>query len=136
MSDSAAAATARPHHEIDECRYCGKTLAEHFDDDRFTGGDFPPPPPPPGMACGQRKSAFVARVVQETAPPAPLPALEPYPILRFFECDHLPQNLRDVAGPFAQLARVLAGGLPPGPEVAAGLRKLLEAKDCFVRAAL
>lgn len=26
--------------------------------------------------------------------------------------------------------------VPPGPEVSAGLRKLLEAKDCFVRAAL
>jgi hypothetical protein len=26
--------------------------------------------------------------------------------------------------------------LPDGPELSAGLRKLLEAKDCFVRAAL
>lgn len=26
--------------------------------------------------------------------------------------------------------------LPDGPELTAGLRKLLEAKDCFVRAAL
>jgi hypothetical protein len=26
--------------------------------------------------------------------------------------------------------------LPPGPELTAGLRKLLEAKDCFVRAKL
>ncbi len=27
-------------------------------------------------------------------------------------------------------------GLPDGPELTAGLRKLVEAKDCFVRAAL
>jgi hypothetical protein len=26
--------------------------------------------------------------------------------------------------------------LPDGPELSAGLRKLLEAKDCFVRAAI
>jgi hypothetical protein len=30
----------------------------------------------------------------------------------------------------------MAESLPDGPELAAGLRKLLEAKDCFVRASL
>jgi hypothetical protein len=35
----------------------------------------------------------------------------------------------------AELADSLAGKLD-GPELTAGLRKLLEAKDCFVRAAL
>jgi hypothetical protein len=34
----------------------------------------------------------------------------------------------------AELAEDLLDDLPDGPELTAGLRKLLEAKDCFVRA--
>jgi hypothetical protein len=34
------------------------------------------------------------------------------------------------------LAEAMIVELPDGPELTAGLRKLLEAKDCFVRAAL
>ena len=59
-----------------------------------------------------------------------------YPILRFFEFGHLPTHLANVSQPFADLAHDLARTLPPGPEVSTALRKLLEAKDCFVRAAL
>lgn len=58
------------------------------------------------------------------------------PILRYFEYDHLPAHLQEVSAPFGELANELAGSLFPSPEVSAGLRKLLEAKDCFVRAAL
>jgi hypothetical protein len=36
----------------------------------------------------------------------------------------------------SDLAEKLAGYLPEVPEATAGLRKLLEAKDCFVRAGL
>jgi hypothetical protein len=36
----------------------------------------------------------------------------------------------------ATLAEDMIQVLPDGPELTAGLRKLLEAKDCFVRAAL
>lgn len=56
-------------------------------------------------------------------------------ILRFFEYDHLPQKLQDISRPFCDLAHDMATKLE-GPEVTAGLRKLLEAKDCAVRAAL
>ena len=59
-----------------------------------------------------------------------------YPILKYFKYDHLPEKLRNMSKPFCDLAFEYAEGLPPGPEVSAGLRKLLEAKDCFVRAAL
>lgn len=38
--------------------------------------------------------------------------------------------------PCGDLAQELVAVLPDGPELSAGLRKLLEAKDCFVRAAL
>ncbi len=61
-------------------------------------------------------------------------------ILRFFEYGHLPERLAAVSKHFHFLAHYLAdaeGGLGlEGPEVTAALRKLLEAKDCAVRAAL
>jgi hypothetical protein len=59
-----------------------------------------------------------------------------YPILDYFRYEHLPAHLQQVSRPFAEIARTMAAELPEGPEVSAGLRKLLEAKDCLVRAAL
>lgn len=59
-----------------------------------------------------------------------------YPILRYFEHAHLPPHLSKISAPFESLAQAMARELPPGPEVSAGLRHLLEAKDCAVRAAL
>ena len=56
-------------------------------------------------------------------------------ILKFFAFDHLPPKLREISEPFAALASAMAEKLD-GPELTAGLRKVLEAKDCFVRAAL
>lgn len=58
-------------------------------------------------------------------------------ILRFFAYDHLPEGpLRDTSRSVASAAYWLASYLPEGPELTTGLRKLLEAKDCFVRCAL
>jgi hypothetical protein len=57
-------------------------------------------------------------------------------LLRYFEYAHLPAHLRNISAPCAVLAREMADTLPDGLELTAGLRKLLEAKDCFVRAAL
>ena len=56
--------------------------------------------------------------------------------MRFFAFDHLPKDLRRVSQPVAELAAQMDAELPGGPEKSAGLRKLLEAKDCFVRAAI
>ncbi len=56
-------------------------------------------------------------------------------ILRYFEYDHLPPHLQEISQPFHGLAHDLSERLS-GPELTAGLRKLLEAKDCMVRAAL
>ena len=58
------------------------------------------------------------------------------PIMRFFDHDHLPSHLQAVAAPIRQVADVMDSTLPDGAEKSAGLRKLLEAKDCFVRARL
>lgn len=57
-------------------------------------------------------------------------------VLRFFEHDHLPEKLQEFSAPFHRLAHEMADRLPDGPELTAGLRKLLEAKDCMVRASL
>jgi hypothetical protein len=58
-------------------------------------------------------------------------------ILRYFAYDHLPEGpLRTASLRCHALAHGMANDLPSGPELTAGLRKLLEAKDCFVRAAL
>jgi len=60
----------------------------------------------------------------------------PSPIMRFFEYSHLPEKLQAVSSPIATVASVMENSLPDCAEKSAGLRKLLEAKDCFIRAAL
>lgn len=57
-------------------------------------------------------------------------------ILRYFEYAHLPEHLQAVSKPIGDLAQQMADTVPEGPELTTGLRKLLEAKDCLVRAAL
>lgn len=57
-------------------------------------------------------------------------------LLRLFRYDHLPSDLQVVSEPATHLAFSMADALPDGPELSTGLRKLLEAKDCFVRAAV
>jgi hypothetical protein len=57
-------------------------------------------------------------------------------LLGFFGYDHLPPFLQAVSAPCHDLAFDIAGSLPDGPELTAGLRKLLEAKDAFVRQAI
>lgn len=56
------------------------------------------------------------------------------PILKYFEYAHLPPHLQEVSKPLGDLARHMNESLPDGAEKSAGLRKLLEAKDCLVRA--
>jgi hypothetical protein len=58
------------------------------------------------------------------------------PMLQFFGYSHLPEPLQAVSRPFCELAHELTAGLPRNPERTAALRKLLEAKDCAVRARL
>ncbi|MFJ8966062.1 hypothetical protein ACIRG5_42400 [Lentzea sp. NPDC102401] len=55
---------------------------------------------------------------------------------KFFEYGHLSGDLKPVSKACAELAQTMVDNIPDGPELSAGLRKLLEAKDCFVRAAL
>lgn len=71
-------------------------------------------------------------------------------LLQFFEYAHLPPHLQAVSKPFHDLAHAIVKGdnvpesgtvtigppLPSNPERTVALRKLLEAKDCAVRAVL
>lgn len=58
------------------------------------------------------------------------------PMLQWFTYSHLKPELAEVSQPFAQLADLIVQTLPRNPERTAALRKLLEAKDCAVRARL
>lgn len=62
-------------------------------------------------------------------------AAKVYPIVKFFMYEHLPPSLQSVSSKFAAVALFMAAQ-PRSAETSAGLRHLLEAKDCAVRAAL
>lgn len=55
-------------------------------------------------------------------------------ILEHFEYGHLPPHLQEISKPVYDLAHELDLKLQDCAEKSAGLRKLLEAKDCLVRA--
>lgn len=57
----------------------------------------------------------------------------PTPLLKFFKYEHLPEPLRTISQSVSELAHLMDKALPDGAEKTTGLRKLLEAKDCFVR---
>lgn len=56
------------------------------------------------------------------------------PMLQFFTYKHLPEELAMVSSWFSSLAEQVVNDLPRNPERTTALRKLLEAKDCAVRA--
>ena len=58
------------------------------------------------------------------------------PIMQYFNYEHLPVKLQEISKPICDIAREYENNLPDSAEKSAGLRKLLEAKDCLVRAAL
>lgn len=57
-------------------------------------------------------------------------------MLQFFKYRHLSPELQAVSKPFCELARKLIKESPLNFELEFALRKLLEAKDCAVRAKL
>ena len=57
--------------------------------------------------------------------------------IQWFTYDHLPEGPVQLTSiKCFELATEMEAMLPDGPEKSAGMRKLLEAKDCFVRASL
>ena len=60
-----------------------------------------------------------------------------YSLLKYFKYDHLPEHLQAISKPFCDLANAIAKGETNDPaETTTCLRRLLEAKDCAVRAQL
>ena len=57
-------------------------------------------------------------------------------LLQFFAYEHLPPHLQGHSRPFAELAHQIVETLPANPERTTALRKLLESKDCAVRASI
>jgi len=57
-------------------------------------------------------------------------------IEQFFRYEHLPAELQQYSAPFASLAEWVVRTIARSPERTVALRKLLEAKDAAVRAAL
>lgn len=58
------------------------------------------------------------------------------PIMKFFTFEHLSGKMRDTSQAFCQMAQFVDAHLAPGAEKSVCLRKLLEAKDAAVRAAI
>lgn len=71
------------------------------------------------------------------------------PLLVLFDYAHLPAHLQSISKPFCDLAHAIVkgdnvpggtvtigSGLPRNPERTVALRKLLEAKDCALRAVM
>lgn len=57
-------------------------------------------------------------------------------LMQFFTYAHLRSDLKEVSRPFCELADSIDKNLPNNQEKSTALRKLLEAKDCAVRAML
>jgi hypothetical protein len=62
--------------------------------------------------------------------------MKPHPLLQYFVYKHLPPHLQAISKPIVDLALQMDIDLPNGMEKDAGMRKLLEAQDCLVRAML
>ena len=55
-------------------------------------------------------------------------------MMKWFDGEHLEPDLEEIVDCCRDLAEAMDEKLAEGPEKTTGLRKLLEAKDCFVRA--
>lgn len=58
------------------------------------------------------------------------------PLLQYFEYEHLPPELQEQSKPFHDLAEQIVASTPRNTMRDLALLKLIEAKDCAVRAAL
>jgi len=58
-------------------------------------------------------------------------------VFQYFDYEHLRHDItREIAQQIYNLARYLEENITESPEKSVGMRKLLEAKDCFVRSVL
>lgn len=84
---------------------------------------------------GQHFMNEICRLLERIVPEKPKETAGFDRMLKFFKYDHLPTELQIISKPFSELAEKMAKQGANNPaETMAGLRKLLEAKDCAVRA--
>lgn len=83
-----------------------------------------------------KESSFPKVEIAVPLPASAKPPKDDEPLLRFFEWTHLPPNLQQASYPFQNTAADIVNKLPKNSERDMALRKLLEAKDCAVRAVL
>ncbi len=57
-------------------------------------------------------------------------------LMQFFGYSHLPEKMQAISKPFGDLAQQMDELLPENAEKTTALHKLLEAKDCAVRATI
>lgn len=81
----------------------------------------------------QNEATKIHNEAAETARTTMLRGVPFEPLMQFFAYAHLPSHLQAVSSPFCDLANKVLE-LPRNPERTVALRKLLEAKDCAVRA--
>ncbi len=79
----------------------------------------------------QEKSDVFPKALPENMVTVPAEAM-----LQFFTYQHLSPKLMEASLPFCKLAEYIVEKLPRNPQRTTALRKLLEAKDCAVRAVL
>lgn len=89
-----------------------------------------------------RSTDGIAEAVESASEIHPAPKqftpeeIEADPVLRYFYYEHLPEKLKSISAQFCLLASITIDSLPRNAERSTALRKLLEAKDAAVRAAL
>jgi len=81
------------------------------------------------MTFNQKKNEEILKKLMAEDPKVP-------DIIKYFGYDHLPERLQAISKPIYDLAMLIYITTDQCAEQSAGFRKLLEAKDCFVRAAL
>jgi hypothetical protein len=84
----------------------------------------------------QRHAVMVRVITDMPSESQPIGESKPHYLLQFFDTRHLRDELQRVSAPFQTMAQALDLSLPDNPEKTTALRKLLEAKDCAVRAML
>lgn len=118
------------------CQHCGKTMHEHGWIDTLKGGHIVCPGDWIITGVEGERYSCKPNIFEKTYDPV-APASSggnTDRMLQFFAYAHLPEALQAHSEPFHRLAQVIVDTLPANAERTAALRKLLEAKDCAVRA--
>lgn len=84
--------------------------------------------------CVRQRCTQWLKLIKENT--MPTEGKSQHPLIQYFNFSHLPDNLQKVSQQFHKLAVHIEHNLPDGAEKTVALRKLLESKDCAVRAAM